>query len=189
MVKERVPGSRMDSGRMSQMSTQENLLSLGMLVGMLALVTPNGRLSGRVGRKPILYVACGGLILFAIPGFYLMSLGSLWLAFAGLALIAFFVVFLSGVMPSTLPAIFRTNVRNGGFTISYNISTALFGGTAPFLITWLISVTDNTYVPAFYLMIAAAIALIPAILLRESANAPLLGSKPRRGRRPQAARR
>ncbi|GAB3682104.1 MFS transporter [Salinisphaera aquimarina] len=165
------------------------LLSLGILVGMLLLVTPLGRLSDKIGRKPLLYIACGGLIVFSIPGFYLMSLGSLWLAFAGLALIAFFVVFLSGVMPSTLPAIFRTNVRNGGFTISYNVSTALFGGTAPFLITWLISVTDNTYVPAFYLMLAAAIALIPAIRLRESANAPLLGSKARHGRAPDKRRR
>jgi len=95
-------------------------------------------------------------------------------------------------MPATLPAIFRTNVRNGGFTISYNVSTALFGGTAPFLITWLISVTGNHYVPAFYLMAAAAIALIPAFRLRESANAPLLGSKARYGRRspgPASARR
>lgn len=159
------------------------LLSLGILLGMLVLVTPLGRLSDRIGRKPLLYVACGGLIVFAIPAFYLMSLNSLWLAFAGLAIVGFFVVFLSGVMPSTLPAIFRTNVRNGGFTISYNLSTALFGGTAPFLITWLISVTDNNYIPAFYLMIAAGIALIPLVQLRESANAPLLGSKPRHGHR------
>lgn len=162
------------------------LLSLGILVGMLALVTPIGALSDRIGRRPVIFAACGGLIVCSIPGFWLMSLGNLWLAFAGLALIAFFVVFLSGVMPSTLPAIFRTNVRNGGFTISYNISTALFGGTAPFLITWLISVSGNKYVPAFYLMIAAAIAVIPTLQLRESAAAPLLGSKPRHGRRSRA---
>lgn len=152
------------------------LLSLAILVGMLILVTVLGRISDRVGRRPVLFAACGGMILFSIPAFYLMSLNSFWLSLAGLGIVGFFVVFLAGVMPATLPSIFPTNVRNGGFTISYNVSTALFGGTAPFVITWLISITNNNYVPAFYLMGAAAIALIPLIKLRESAGKPLLRS-------------
>lgn len=149
------------------------LLSLAILVGMLILVTILGRISDRVGRRPVLFAACAGLILFSVPAFYLMSLHSFWWSLTGLGIVGFFVVFLAGVMPATLPAIFPTNIRNGGFTISYNISTALFGGTAPFVITWLISITGNNYIPAFYLMGAAAIAMVPLMLLQESAGQPL----------------
>src|SRR5699024_7945171 len=98
------------------------------------------------------------------------------------ALIALFTAFVGSVVASTLPGIFRTNVRNGGFSIAYNVSTAAFGGTAPFIITWLISITNYSYVPAFYLMAAGAIALIATIRIRESAGAPLLGSKSLLGR-------
>lgn len=149
------------------------LLSLAILVGMLALVTVLGRISDRIGRKPVLFAACGGILLFSLPAFYLMSLHSFWLSLAGLAIVGFFVVFLAGVMPATLPAIFPTNIRNGGFTIAYNVSTALFGGTAPFVITWLISLTNNNYIPALYLMAAAAIALLPLMRLRETSCQPL----------------
>ena len=71
---------------------------------------------------------------------------------------------------------------------------ALFGGTAPYIIQWLICITGNKSVPAFYLMTAAVIALIPILLIPETAGRPLLGSKaqyaggsgPRKGPAPAA---
>lgn len=156
--------------------TQSTLLSLGVLVGMMVLVTFIGRLSDRIGRKPVLLVACLGLLLFSYPAFALMQ-GGTGLEFAGLAIVGFFVVLLSGTLPATLPALFSTRVRNGGFTISYNLSTSLFGGTAPLVITYLISISGSNYVPAYYLMGAAAIAIVPVLLIRETAGLPLAGSE------------
>lgn len=156
--------------------TQALLLSLGVLVGMMVLLTFIGRLSDRIGRKPVLLTACIGLLLFSYPAFALMQ-GGAGLEFAGLAIIGFFVVLLSGTLPATLPAIFSTRVRNGGFTIAYNLSTSLFGGTAPLVITYLISVSGSNYIPAYYLMAAAAIAITPILLIRETAGLPLAGSE------------
>lgn len=151
------------------------VLSLCILFGMMALVTFVGRLSDKVGRKPVLLAACIGFVVLALPAFYLMSLDSMTFTFLGLAVLGFLVVLLGGAMPSALPAIFPTQVRYSGFAIAYNVSTSLFGGTAPLVITWLIAQTQNNYIPAYYLMAAAAIAIVPVLLMKETANRPLKG--------------
>ncbi|HET9679151.1 MAG TPA: MFS transporter [Gammaproteobacteria bacterium] len=162
---------------------QALILSLSILFGMMLLVTFVGRYSDKVGRKPVLYAACIGFILLAIPAFYLMIHGTTVLTFVGLGILGFLVVLLAGTMPATLPAIFPTHVRYGGFAISYNTSTSLFGGTAPLVITWLISLTNSNYIPAYYLMAAAVVSLIALGSLKETARQPLasprIGSKPR----------
>lgn len=154
------------------------LLSLGMMAGMLLLVVFIGRLSDRIGRKPILYAACLGFMLLAWPAFHFMLQGQTGLTIAGLTILGLLVVLLSGVMPAALPAIFPSQVRYGGFAVSYNVSTSLFGGTAPLVITWLIAQTGSQYIPAFYLMGAAAISLLAVVLMRETANRPLTGPQP-----------
>ncbi|MCO6442248.1 MAG: MFS transporter [Nitrococcus mobilis] len=168
--------------RLNTSELQSLLLSLGVLLGMMVLLTFIGRLSDRIGRRPVLIVACLGLLFFSYPAFALMQ-GGTGMEFVGLAIVGFFVVLLSGTLPATLPAIFFTRVRNGGFTISYNLSTSLFGGTAPFMITYLISLSDSNYIPAYYLMGAAAIAIIPILLIRETAGLPLAGAKALHGSR------
>ena len=166
-----------------------DLVSMGITVGILVLVPLLGPISDRIGRKPVWLTASGGFILLSTPAFYLMSLGSFWWTFLGLGILGFFTAVVASVVASTLPAIFRTQVRSTGFSISYNFSTAAFGGTAPLFITWLISRFDSHYIPAFYLMIAAAIAIIPTLKIQETAGAPLLGSRPMSGRRSRPRRR
>jgi MHS family proline/betaine transporter-like MFS transporter len=68
---------------------------------------------------------------------------------------------------------FPTRVRYSGFAVSFNLSNALFGGTAPFMATLLIAATANNLAPAWYLVGAAVIALIAVALSRETGNEPL----------------
>src|SRR5690625_7991525 len=53
-----------------------------------------------------------------------------------------------------LPILFFTEVRYGGLAITYNISASLFGGTTPLLISWLINITANKLMPAYYIIFA-----------------------------------
>jgi MHS family proline/betaine transporter-like MFS transporter len=87
-----------------------------------------------------------------------------------MVILAVLLVLMLGTIGSALPAMFPTRNRYGGFSIGYSVSTALFGGTAPLVITALIDRTGNTAVPAFYLMGAAAIAIIPILLMPETAR-------------------
>jgi MHS family proline/betaine transporter-like MFS transporter len=146
------------------------------MIAMMVVITFIGRLSDRVGRKPVMLASFLGFIFLSFPAFWLLMQGVMWMTIAGLAILGLLVVMLAATMPAALPAIFPTRIRYGGFAISYNVSTSLFGGTAPLVITWLIKETGNDFIPAFYLMLAATIALVPLALIRETAGRRLRGS-------------
>ncbi|HEX5339950.1 MAG TPA: MFS transporter [Gammaproteobacteria bacterium] len=149
---------------------------IGIMLAMMLVITPIGALSDRIGRKPILIASALGFIVLAWPAFWLMSQGSLALVTLGLAIPGLLLVMLLGTLPATLPAMFPSRTRYGGFAVSYNVSTSLFGGTAPLAITWLVVMTGNDFMPAYYLIVAAVIALFPILALRETARRRLRGS-------------
>ncbi|MDA3921031.1 MAG: MFS transporter [Salinisphaera sp.] len=162
---------------LSMSSLEANGLLVVTMLGMMCVIYLFGGWSDKVGRKPMLIGSCIGFIALSYPAFLLMSTKTVWGVAGALIILGLLTVSLAGIMPSTLPAIFPTRVRYGGFAISYNISTSLFGGTAPYMITYLISTTGNKMIPAFYLMGAATIALIPIMLIPETAGRPLPGSR------------
>jgi len=152
------------------------LILVAIMLCMMLLITPIGKLSDRVGRKPLLLAACIGFFIFALPAVQLMSRGNPWEIVGGMAILGLLLVILLGTLPATLPAMFPTHVRYGAFAVAYNISTSVFGGTAPLAITWLIANTGNNAMPAYYLITAAAIAFIPILLIPETARARLRGA-------------
>lgn len=170
-------------------STQSLEMLIGVYIAMMIVIPFIGRLSDNVGRKPVFMASSIGFLLLAYPAFWLFQQHSLGYTIIGLAILAFLVVLLSGTIPSMLPAIFPTRIRYGGFAISYNISTSAIGGTAPFVITALISATGNLFMPAFYLMLAAAVALPTLFTVRETAGKPLAGSSGLRSSQPRKPKR
>jgi MFS transporter, MHS family, proline/betaine transporter len=145
---------------------------LTLLVGMV-LIPPLGALSDRVGRKPVLMASCIGFVVLTYPLFLLLNAGSLAGAIAAhVALGALLAVYLSTTI-AALTELFPTRVRYGGFSIGYNVSVAIFGGAAPFLATYLISVTGNPLSPAFYLIAAAIATALTLLTIKETARTPL----------------
>src|SRR5699024_10177073 len=69
--------------------------------------------------------------------------------------------------------VFPIRVRYTASGVTYNVSYALFGGTAPYVATWLIDVTGNPISPAIYLTVIAAGAFVATILLPETAGRAL----------------
>jgi MHS family proline/betaine transporter-like MFS transporter len=145
---------------------------LTLLVGM-ALIPPLGALSDRVGRKPVLMASCVGFVVLTYPLFLLLNAGNLAGAItAHVTLGALLAVYLSTTI-AALTELFPTRVRYGGFSIGYNVSVAIFGGAAPFLATYLISVTGNPLSPAFYLIAAAIATALTLLTIKETARTPL----------------
>jgi len=77
----------------------------------------------------------------------------------------------------TMAEIFPTRVRQGGLSIGYNVTAALFAGTVPYLMTFLIDRTGNLMVPAFYLVLVGAVGLVATLTLRETVGTPLLTAR------------
>jgi MHS family proline/betaine transporter-like MFS transporter len=154
------------------------LLTIPVLVVMALCIPLTGKLSDRIGRRPVLWIGAGSTVVFAIPAFMLIGIGEVWSTLLGLALVAFPVTFYVANLASALPALFPTSSRYGGMGIAYNFSVAIFGGTTPFIVQGLIEGTGNDMMPAYYLMVTSLIGGIAIFFLRESAQRPLPGSMP-----------
>ena len=102
-----------------------------------------------------------------------MSLVALGLAVMGLLLICF-----SSTCPSTLPALFPTEIRYGGLSISFNIFVSAFAGTTSLIMTAVVLDTGWAYWPAVYLILAAVAGAAVLIKLRDPSGRHLPGSNP-----------
>jgi len=146
---------------------------------MIPMVLIIGFLSDRIGVKKIIQGGLIGLILLTIPSFSLIGSGNSFLVFFGLMILAVFSASFQGTMPSLLPSLFFTDVRNGALSITYNISASLFGGTTPLIVSWLISQTSNRMVPGYYVVFSSIIGLIVVtIFVKNTSGKALRGSPP-----------
>jgi MHS family proline/betaine transporter-like MFS transporter len=132
-----------------------------------------GHLSDRFGRKRVLIAASALFAVLTVPLF--AALGAVGIV--GIILIQIVLSALltmnDGTLPVFLAEIFPTRVRYSGFAFSFNTANALFGGTAPFVATLLIKVTGSSLAPAWYLVVAALVAMGAMLLARETGRAPL----------------
>ncbi|MFC6882644.1 MULTISPECIES: MFS transporter [Actinomadura] len=166
-----MPSYLIDFLGLADVSSQ--LITIGVEAAMILVILPLGHLSDRIGRKPLLLTAAIGYIVLAWPAFALMQLHNPAGVAVGYAIIGGLLVLMLAVVGATFPAMFPTKVRYGAFAIGYNISTSLFGGTCAVLVGSLIDATGSNYVPAFYLMLAGLVALVPILRIPETARVPI----------------
>lgn len=159
------------------LSTDEALVVpiIGMLF-MMVFLPFAGHLSDKIGRKPLWWFSLIGLFVTAIPLYHLMAL-SLTGAIVGFGLLGLLYVPQLATISATFPAMFPTHVRFAGFAIAYNVSTSIFGGTAPAANAWLIEATGSNLVPAYFMMGSCVIGGIALLFVVETSSHSLRGTE------------
>lgn len=147
---------------------------IGMLL-MMVFLPFAGALSDRIGRRPLWRWSLIGLLLLTVPLYLLIGTG-LPGAITGFVLLGLLYVPQLATISATFPALFPTSVRFAGFAIAYNVSTSIFGGTAPAIGSGLISWTGNELMPAYYMMLACIVGLIALRYMPETAGRSLHGN-------------
>jgi MHS family shikimate/dehydroshikimate transporter-like MFS transporter len=90
-----------------------------------------GRLTDRVGRKPVYLFGTAAIIVFGIPMFLLLNTGNL-----GLIIVVFVFAFavcqnsLGGTQGAWFSELFKTNTRSSGASLAYQLSAVISGFTA-----------------------------------------------------------
>ncbi|WP_037378928.1 glycine betaine/L-proline transporter ProP [Serratia sp. M24T3] len=161
------------------------IIIIAIMVGMLFVQPFMGLLSDRFGRKPFVIIGSIGLFILAIPSFILIQSNVIGLIFLGFLILAVLLNCFIGVMASTLPAMFPTNIRYSALAIAFNVSV-MVAGITPTFAAWLVEATHNLFMPAYYLMVVAVIGLVTGIYMKETANKPLKGETPAASDRAEA---
>ncbi|MNR29135.1 Proline/betaine transporter [compost metagenome] len=120
-----------------------------------------GSLADRIGPARIMSVAAILTAVLCYPLFYLLvthpTVAVLMFVQVVLGLLA---TFYFAPMPALMSAIFPVQVRTTGLSLGYNIAVTIFGGFAPFILTWLIATTDSKLSPSYYLFAIAVMAVV-----------------------------
>jgi MHS family proline/betaine transporter-like MFS transporter len=131
----------------------------------LVFILYAGRLSDSLGRRRVLVVVSGLLMVLALPLMALMARGQTGGILAGQILLLGLVCAMCGAQPAAMAELAPWRVRCTVVSIAYNLCMALLGGTTPLVAAWLVSRSGYALAPAFYLTAAAALSFAAALLL------------------------
>ncbi|MGI8329746.1 MFS transporter [Actinomadura scrupuli] len=156
-------------------ATTALMVVVAVLTILIVLITFVGRLSDRVGRRPVLMAGCLLLVFGAVPAFLLIRTGTVHWVFLGCLLVGLMLLCFEATGPATLPALFPTEIRAGALSVAFNLGVSLFGGTTPLITQALVHGTGNLLVPGFYLAGAGLIGVLTVLFTPETAGRPLPG--------------
>jgi len=148
--------------------------TIAVLALMLAIV-PMGRLSDRVGRRPVLLAATGGLFVLALPLFWMLHHTDPAILLIGQIGFALLNAAYWGPSTATMVELVPAHIRCTVMSVGYNLGLAILGGATPMVAVYVAHRSGNDLSPAFLVMAAAAVSFLVILGLRESNKAVLAG--------------
>jgi metabolite-proton symporter len=133
------------------------------------LVIPQvGRLSDRVGRRPVYIVGAIAAATWGFFAFPMMNSGDYLLIMAAIILGLVIHAIMYAPQPAIMAEMFPTRMRYSGVSLGYQVTSIVAGSLAPAIATWLLDKFDSSVPIALYLAGAAVITLVAALFTRET---------------------
>lgn len=112
---------------------QSGFVSILILVTMILVFLISAKLSDKWGRKKTHTI--GAILIILTAYLMLAALGDIDIIAASVSQVVFAaaIAFYMDPMPATLVEMFPTKIRFTALGLSYNMSAAIFGGTAPMM--------------------------------------------------------
>jgi MHS family alpha-ketoglutarate permease-like MFS transporter len=136
------------------------------MVVFLVLLPFGGLLSDKIGRKPTLTAFAAGFLIFSWPAFHFLS-ANFWTLLVIELVGLVFVVGYSANCAVIMAEQFPPEVRTTGIGLPYALAVALFGGTAPYVTTWL-NANHHGDLVWIYVAVAALIGIAVYLTMPET---------------------
>ncbi|OAJ54800.1 MFS transporter [Paraburkholderia ginsengiterrae] len=144
------------------------IVSMSVELGTMLLW---GRLSDRIGRKPVYMIGAAGFVVIAFPFFWLIGTqvpALIWLAFLlGNAVCHGAMI---GTQPSLMGELFSTEVRYSGMALGHEVASVFAGGLSPLLATALLAHYHAAWPVALLLIAMGMITVISLLFTHETAR-------------------
>lgn len=131
------------------------VLSSLVLIAVLPLW---GALSDRVGRRPVMLISHLGTAATLFP-LQALDLGNAVQLGLAMSLAMVFIGAGVSILPAAYAEMFPTRIRTAGLAVPYSVAVAAFGGTAPYLQTWV----GQMFGPAFFTGYVVLLLLVSAV--------------------------
>lgn len=159
-------------GQTSLQLSQSVALGGQVLANLVALATcvASGWISDRAGRKPVLlWIIAAQMVLIPASVAWMVGEPSLVSFFVGSIMLAA----AAGAFPTPANTAIIESLpkarRSHGFALIYTVPVSVFGATTQLIVTWLIKVTGDNMMVAWFPLAAMVAALLATLMLRESA--------------------
>jgi MFS family permease len=155
-------------------NTSQLLLALLIAHVVHFLVIPQvGRLSDRIGRKPVYLI---GAVLGATWAFFAFPMFDTLnpvVIVAAIAIGLVFHAFMYAGQPAIMSEMFPTRMRYSGVSLGYQVTSILAGSLAPIIAAALLQQYKSWVPVAIYIVIACVITAATVLTLKETAGASL----------------
>jgi MFS transporter, MHS family, alpha-ketoglutarate permease len=153
--------------------TASRIMTVALMV-MLLIQPIAGRLSDKVGRKPMMIFFGTGATLLTYPIFTALErTQSVWTAFALVMAALVIVTGYTSINAIVKAELFPAHIRALGVALPFAIANAIFGGTAEYVALFLKNIGHERWF-YFYISALAACSLIAYIRMRETRTSSLI---------------
>ncbi len=145
-----------------------NIFSLTLFILLIPWI---GKLSDKIGRRPIMIVAVIGIMIWAWPYFWLLQQHSIAAGLLAQGVISLFAAAYA-IFMVTIVEIVPTQMRFTVVSVAYAVEASLVSGVTPLVATLLIKITQSYVSLIAYLLVAALISLFAVYQVRETRYVP-----------------